>query len=116
MELNVNVPGAKATAQNRAKRSGTSLQFQTAWSNEGYSAGDWIFGPDPALDNIYQCLPQVILHGMDEGLVSKLNHGSMSLYLDSVADDYGMDATAVTALTYTTVTTSNTLYKGPTST
>ena len=113
MELNEKVSGAKATAQNRVRRSGVSLEFQTAWSNEGYSAGDWIFGPDPILDNIYQCLPQVMLHGIDEGLVSKLNHGAMSLYLNSVAEDYGMDATAATALTHTTVTTSNALFTPP---
>ena len=113
MELNDKVPGAKVTAQNRARRSGVSLEFQTAWSNEGYPAGDWIFGPDPILDNIYQCLPQAMLHGMDEGLVLKLNHGAMSLYLDSVAADYGMDAKAVTALTHTTAATSNAIFTPP---
>jgi hypothetical protein len=37
------------------------------------SAEDWVFGPDPIEDNIYRCLPQVNLHGMDEGLTMKLN-------------------------------------------
>jgi hypothetical protein len=38
---------------------------------------NWVFGPDPALDNVYQNMPQVSLHGMDEGLTSKLNHGCL---------------------------------------
>jgi len=30
------------------------------------------FGPDPDKDNVYQNVPQVMLHGMDEGLTMKL--------------------------------------------
>jgi hypothetical protein len=38
------------------------------------SAEDWVFGPDPIVEeNIYRCLPQVNLHGMDEELTMKLN-------------------------------------------
>jgi len=36
---------------------------------------EWVFGPNPVEDNIYRCLPQVNLHGMDEGLTAKLNLG-----------------------------------------
>ena len=38
---------------------------------------NWVFGPDPELDNVYQNMPQVSLHGMDEGLTSKLNIGCL---------------------------------------
>ena len=33
------------------------------------------WGPDPSQDNVYQNMPQVTLHGMDEGLTAKLNLG-----------------------------------------
>jgi len=36
---------------------------------------NWIFGAHPELDNVFQNMPQVSLHGMDEGLTSKLNLG-----------------------------------------
>jgi hypothetical protein len=33
------------------------------------------WGPDTTQDNVYQNMPQVSLHGMDEGLTAKLNLG-----------------------------------------
>ena len=38
---------------------------------------NWVFGPDEDRDNVYQNSPQVSLHGMDEGLTSKLNYGCL---------------------------------------
>ena len=48
-----------------------NLQFDNPWHIG--KADEWVFGPDAIQDNIYRCLPQVNLHGMDEGLTSKLN-------------------------------------------
>ena len=51
---------------------GISLDFECAWiglpDNDGFTP----FGPDAKKDNIYQNLPQVNLHGMDEGLTLKM--------------------------------------------
>ena len=63
----------------RARLSGVSLRCLSSWcSAEGEEEGerdDWIFGPDPKRDCVYQCIPQVTLHGMDEGLTAKLCRG-----------------------------------------
>jgi len=48
-----------------------NMAFDNPWDIG--KAEDWVFGPDPIEDNIYRCLPQVTLHGMDEGLTQKLN-------------------------------------------
>ena len=48
------------------------MDFECAWigppDNEGFTP----FGPDEQKDNIFQNLPQVNLHGMDEGLTLKM--------------------------------------------
>jgi hypothetical protein len=63
--------GKANQAQKEARRLGVNLLFDNPWHIG--SAEDWVFGPDPIEDNIYRCLPQVNLHGMDEGLTMKLN-------------------------------------------
>ncbi len=63
--------GKAKQAQKEARRLGVNLLFDNPWHIG--SAEDWVFGPDPIEDNIYRCLPQVNLHGMDEGLTMKLN-------------------------------------------
>jgi hypothetical protein len=42
--------------------------WEIAQDNDGFTP----FGPDPEKDNVYQNVPQVMLHGMDEGLTMKL--------------------------------------------
>ncbi len=42
--------------------------WQIAQDDDGFTP----FGPDPDKDNVYQNVPQVMLHGMDEGLIMKL--------------------------------------------
>jgi hypothetical protein len=42
--------------------------WQIAQDDDGFTP----FGPDPEKDNVYQNVPQVMLHGMDEGLTMKL--------------------------------------------
>ena len=48
------------------------MDYECAWigppDNEGFTP----FGPDVQKDNIFQNLPQVNLHGMDEGLTLKM--------------------------------------------
>ena len=65
--------GNAEAAVKEAKDLGVNLQFDNPWHTN--KADEWVFGPDPIEDNVYRCLPQVNLHGMDEGLTDKLNYG-----------------------------------------
>ena len=87
--------GSKARAQMRAKRVGIPWGALSPWQNDTSGPGDWVFGPDRTRDNVYQCLPQVTLHGMDEGLISKLNFGALNTYLDHRMETQGVTAAQV---------------------
>ncbi len=63
--------GKALQAQKEARTLGVNMAFDNPWHIA--KAEDWVFGPDPIEDNIYRCLPQVTLHGMDEGLTQTLN-------------------------------------------
>ena len=67
------IRGNAEAAVKEAKDLGVNLQFDNPWHTK--KADEWVFGPDPIEDNVYRCLPQVNLHGMDEGLTEKLNYG-----------------------------------------
>ena len=67
-------PKCAATALEKACAAGVNLHVDNGmWGSD--VDGNWVFGPDPARDNVYQNMPQVSLHGMDEGLTAKLNLG-----------------------------------------
>ena len=51
---------------------GINLDFECAWLGPPDNDGFTPFGPDANKDNIFQNMPQVNLHGMDEGLTLKL--------------------------------------------
>ena len=68
--------GCKEMAYKRARREGVDLFVDNALYGLEMDK-NWIFGPDAAFDNVFQNMPQVSLHGMDEGLTSKLNLGCM---------------------------------------
>ena len=67
------IRGQATVAKDEAKKLGVNLEFDNPWHIA--KPDEWVFGPDPSEDNIYRCLPQVTLHGMDEGLTQKLNKG-----------------------------------------
>ena len=50
-------PAAKARAFDRARRLGVNMDVDCAWTTE--LPHEWVFGPDPKLDNVYLCVPQV---------------------------------------------------------
>jgi hypothetical protein len=60
LENHTNTPkGRAARARKTAKMDGVSLTADCAWvpSNDE----NWVFGPHLLYDNIYQCVPQVLL-------------------------------------------------------
>ena len=66
----------RANAFKKARSSGVNLLVENGMHGAD-NDDNWVFGPDPELDNVYQNMPQVSLHGMDEGLTSKLNIGCL---------------------------------------
>ena len=72
-------------ANAKAKLLGVNLDFENPWHIT--KPEEWIFGPDPIEDNIYRCLPQVNLHGMDEGLTTKLNLGVLLYGIEEVGEN-----------------------------
>ena len=62
----------KVLAKEGAISCGINLDFESAWIGPPDQDGFTPFGPDAMKDNIFQNLPQVNLHGMDEGLTLKM--------------------------------------------
>lgn len=91
--------GASDKAVKRAKRMGVNLDVVNAWAPDDEDVEEcWVFGPDPLLDNIWQCLPQVTLHGMDEGLTLKANRGILEAVIKEAKVVLNINATEVHAL------------------
>ena len=67
------IRGQATVAKDEALKLGVNLELDNFWHIS--KPKECVFGPDPSEDNIYRCLPQVTLHGMDEGLTQKLNKG-----------------------------------------
>ena len=87
--------GASDKAVKRAKRIGVNLDVTNAWADDKDGEECWVFGPDPVLDNIWQCLPQVTLHGMDEGLTQKANRGILEAVIIEAKSLLQLSATEV---------------------
>ncbi len=67
-------------ALKRARRGGVLLDCNLRCGYvPAHGDNNWIIGPDSEKDNIYQAIPQVSLHGFDEGLVKKLNFGPLEM-------------------------------------
>ena len=62
----------KVLAGKNATALGICRNITTGWLIPPDQDGFTPFGPDPDKDNIYQNMPQVMLHGMDEGLTMKM--------------------------------------------
>jgi len=93
--------GASTRANSLGRRLGVQLGNLSPWSNHEARLAfpsDWVFGPDPKLDSVYQCMPQVTLHGFDEGLVQKLNYGAVMTFIAHGTAVEGMNTTAVSVL------------------
>jgi hypothetical protein len=62
----------KKLAAKGAQSCGINMDVECAWIGPPDNDGFTPFGPDAKKDNIFQNLPQVNLHGMDEGLTLKM--------------------------------------------
>jgi hypothetical protein len=62
----------KKLAKSEAISFGINMDVECAWIGPPDNDGFTPFGPDLNKDNIFQNLPQVNLHGMDEGLTLKI--------------------------------------------
>ncbi len=84
-------------AVKRAKRAGVQLDpmLQCGYTPPTADDENWIFGPDKDKDNIFQAVPQVTLHGFDEGLVKKMNFGALEMLVKYCMENHGMKAAQV---------------------
>jgi hypothetical protein len=84
-------------AQKRANAFGIPLRLiDTGWTIPPDEDGFTPFGPDPEKDNIYQNMPQVMLHGLDEGLTAKLCIGTVhATILEAMNTSPANNATSV---------------------
>ena len=89
------------TARRIANAKGIPLRLVNGWNcshmvdDEGFTP----FGIDRKKDNIYQNMPQVALHGMDEGLTLKLCVGLLESAILEAYETRGTPATEVKSYT-----------------
>ena len=89
-------------AVKRAKRAGVELDptLRCGYAPVTIDDENWIFGPDRDKDNIFQAVPQVSLHGFDEGLVQKMNFGAIEMVVKHCIDKHGMKEAQVFRAAY----------------
>ena len=59
MALFHTLQGASARAKKQARQMGVPLDNLSVWSSVADADDEWVFGPNPRLDNINQNVPQV---------------------------------------------------------
>ena len=77
---------------------GIDLYTSNAFVTKPHASHKWIFGPLPEKDSVWQSLPQVTLHGFDEGICQKLNFGMLEMAITEAQGRRNMDATKVSYL------------------
>jgi hypothetical protein len=87
--------GANERAKKRARRMGVNMDVDNAFWDDDAPDSEKVCGPHLLKDNVYQILPQVTLHGMDEGLTCKANHGVLETCIRECRYRHGISATAV---------------------
>ncbi len=75
------------------------MEYECAWVGPPDSDGFTPFGPDEEKDNIFQNLPQVNLHGLDEGLTLKMCVGILNATIVEATALYNMNTTSVSNVT-----------------
>ncbi len=85
----------KKLAKEGAQSYGINMDVEFAWIGPPDNDGFTPFGPDANKDNIYQNLPQVNLHGMDEGLTLKKCHFILQATISEAIALHKMTTTSV---------------------
>jgi len=85
----------RKTARTQARTFGIDLFTSNAFATQAQERHNWIFGPDPDKDSLWQSLPQVTLHGFDEGLCQKLNFAMLEMAVTEGNTRLNMSATEV---------------------
>ena len=75
------------------------MEYECAWIGPPDNDGFTPFGPDEEKDNIFQNLPQVNLHGLDEGLTLKMCIGILIATIVEATALHNMNATSVSNVT-----------------
>ena len=89
----------KKVAAKRALKFGINMDVECAWIGPPDNDGFTPFGPDLEKDNIFQNLPQVNLHGMDEGLTLKMCVSILRATIVEATSLRKMNATSVSNVT-----------------
>ncbi len=77
----------------------TNMEYECAWIGPPDNDGFTPFRPDEKKDNIFQNLPQVNLHGMDEGLTLKMCVGILKATIVEATALHKMNTTSVSNVT-----------------
>ena len=85
----------KKLAKEGAQSYGINMEDECAWIGPPDNDGFTPFGPDSKKDNIYQNLPQVNLHGMDEGLTLKMCESILNATISEAIALHKMNSTSV---------------------
>ena len=85
----------KKLALQGAQSCGINMDYECAWIGPPDNDGFTPFGPDAKKDNIFQNLPQVNLHGMDEGLTLKTCTNILKAAIKEATDLHKMNTTSV---------------------
>jgi len=78
-----------------ARQLGIDMFTSNAFATKPENRHKWVFGPDPDKDSVWQSLPQVTLHGFDEGLCQKLNFAMLEMAVTEAHSRLNMAATEV---------------------
>ena len=95
---NSGMPAARVNATKKAKFIGVNMTTVNAWTDHDAPLEEKVFGPCELRDNIWGCMPQVTLHGMDEGLTEKANAGALEAIILEAKARFGFVPTKVRAV------------------
>jgi hypothetical protein len=88
-------PNAQKVSSKGRALSGINMDVECAWIGPPDNDGFTPFGPDAKKDNIFQNLPQVNLHGMDEGLTLKMCTSILNATIKEATSLRKMNTTSV---------------------
>jgi hypothetical protein len=95
MENKTTPKNRRDAAQLTARQLGIDMFTSNAFATKSDQSHNWLFGPKPEKDCVWQSLPQVTLHGFDEGLCQKLNFAMLEMAVDEANSRLNMAATEV---------------------